>query len=105
MNVYAVVSVFSGVANLIVVYLLSVWAVDRLILYGFLMFLVTLLTQAFYAIYCLRNFAECRLRWIWDQKLLKETGALVGWNMIGTAVYAVNDSGVNILMNMFLVQR
>lgn len=101
MNVYAVVSVLGGVANLIVVYLLSICSVDRLILYGFLMFLVTLVTQAFYTIYCLRNFAECRLRWIWDQKLLKDTGALVGWNMIGTAVYAINDSGVNILMNMF----
>lgn len=101
MNVYAMVSVFSGAANLGVAYLLSVAAVDRLILYGFLMFLITLVTQGFYMIYCFRKFVECRLRWIWDRKIMKETSAVVGWNMVGTAVYALNDSGVNILINIF----
>lgn len=101
MNVYALVSVFSGFANLGIVYLLAVSSMDRLIFYGFLIFLLTLLTQSLYAVYCFRKFPECRFRWIWDRGIMKETSSLVGWNMVGTAVYAINDSGVNILMNLF----
>ena len=101
MNVYAIVSIFDGFAKLGIAYLISISSMDRLIFYGALMFVVTFLAQTLYASYCFIKFPECRLRWIWDRQIMKKTGALVSWNMLGTAVYAVNDSGVNILMNLF----
>lgn len=101
MNVYASLSIFEGGARLGIAYILSTVHADRLILYGFLMFLVTFALQLSYMLYCLRHYAECRFRFVWDKSLLKETNALVGWNIVGTAVYAVNDSGVNILLNLF----
>lgn len=101
MNVFASLSIFEGLARLGIAYVLNAVHTDRLIVYGLLMFLVTLMLQGFYMIYCFRHYVECKLRFVWDKALLKETNALVGWNMAGTAVYAVNDSGVNILLNLF----
>lgn len=101
MNVFSYIGIFEGVAKLGIVYLLSISSMDKLILYGCLMFVVTLVVQLCYMVHCFRYYAECRLKWIWDKIILRETTAVVGWNMLGTAVYAVNDSGVNILMNLF----
>lgn len=101
MNVFSFLGIFEGAARLGIVYMLSITDGDRLILYGFLMFLVTLMLQSFYVLFCYRNYAECRFHLVWDKALLKETNAIVGWNIAGTAVYAVNDSGINILLNMF----
>lgn len=101
MDVFSLIGIFQGVAKLGIVYLLSVSNVDKLITYGFLMMMVSLIVQVFYMVYCFSHYEECKIRWVWDRVLLKETGSLVGWNMIGTAVYAINDSGVNILMNLF----
>ncbi len=101
MNVFSFLGIFEGISRLCIVYILSVIHVDRLILYGFLTFLVTLILQSFYVLFCYRNYVECRFRFVWDKALLKETNAIVGWNIAGTAVYAINDSGINILLNLF----
>lgn len=101
MDVFAFLGIFEGIAKLVVAYLLSIATVDRLILYGFLMFMITFIVQSFYMIYCFKRYQECKLRWRWDKDILKKTSSVVGWNMMGTAVYAINDSGVNILMNLF----
>lgn len=101
MNVFSFLSIFEGISRLVIVYMLSFINTDKLILYGFLMFLVTLMLQGFYMLYCFRYYAECKLRFVWDRALLKETNAIVGWNIAGTAVYAINDSGINILLNLF----
>jgi O-antigen/teichoic acid export membrane protein len=33
--------------------------------------------------------------------VIKGTAALVGWNSIGTLVYAINETGINVLLNLF----
>lgn len=101
MGVFSFLGIFEGILRLAIVYMLSVTHADRLIIYGALMLGVTILLQVFYMFYCFTHYKECKLRFIWDRTLLKETNEVVGWNLAGTAVYAVNDSGVNILLNMF----
>ncbi len=101
MNVYSYVGIYEGVARLAVAYAISVSPFDRLVVYGLLLMLVSLSIQCFYAIYCSRRYSECRARFLWDRKLLKETTSVVGWNTVGTAVYAVNDQGINVLLNLF----
>ena len=101
MNVYSYVGIFEGLAKLGIAYAISMSPFDRLVVYGLLLMLLALSVQCFYAVYCSRRYAECRIKLLWDRRLLKETSAIVGWNTVGTAVYAVNDSGVNILLNLF----
>ncbi len=101
MNVYSYVGIFEGLAKLGIAYAISMSPFDRLTTYGLLLMFLALSIQCFYAFYCSRHYAECRVRLVWDKKLLKDTSSIVGWNTVGTAVYAVNDSGVNILLNLF----
>lgn len=101
MNVYSFVGIFEGVSKLLICYLLSISNFDKLILYGFLLLVVTLVTQAYFAYYSLKHYEECKLRFLWNKKILKETSSIIGWNTIGTLVYAINDAGVNIMLNLF----
>ncbi len=101
MNVYSYIGLFEGFSKLLIVYLISVTSIDRLVVYAFLVLVVTILTQTFYMCYSLKSYKECSLRWVYNKVVIKETFSLVGWNFVGTAVYAINDSGVNILLNLF----
>lgn len=101
MKIYSYISIFEGVAKLVIAYVISISYFDKLIVYGFLLMLLSLAVQCFYVIYCSRRYTECHARFMWNKKLLKETSSIVGWNTVGTAVYAINESGLNILLNLF----
>lgn len=101
MNVYSYVGLMEGVAKLLIVFVIANASYDRLFLYALLLACVTVVTQGVFFVYSSYRYKECYLRFVFDKKVLKETGALLGWNLVGTAVYALNDSGLNILLNIF----
>lgn len=101
MSVYAYLSIFEGIAKLLICYIISVAVSNRLIFYGLLLMLTNLLVQASYMSYCFKKYQECKIGVRWDKKLLRETSGIVGWNTVGTAVWMVNDNFMNILLNMF----
>ena len=101
MNVYSYVGVVEGVAKLLIVFLIAKTSIDRLFLYALLLACVTVVAQGIYFVFSLIKYKECFLRFVFDANVLKETGSLLGWNLAGTAVYALNDSGLNILLNIF----
>ncbi len=74
MSVYAYVSIVEVILNLLIVFLLSVLSYDKLILYGFLIFIVSLINTVLYHFYCRKHYNECRFRLLWDNTLLKEMG-------------------------------
>lgn len=101
MNIYSYIGIYEGVSKLLICYTVSICPFDRLIVYGLLLLLVTLSSQGFYIWYCKRHYAETVFRLLWDKAILKETSSLIGWNTWGTLVWAISDTGVNILINMF----
>lgn len=101
MNIYSYIGIYEGVSKLLICYMVSICSFDRLVMYGLLLLLVTLSVQAFYIIYCKLHYVETCLRLVWNKKMLRETSSLVGWNTVGTLVYAINDTGINILLNLF----
>ena len=101
MSVYAYVSIIEIFLKLGIVFLLSVIQFDKLILYAILMFTVTCIVTLIYRIYCIKNFKECQIKWIWDSELLKKLFSFSGWMLAGTASHILSTQGVNILINMF----
>lgn len=101
MKAFSYIGVFEGVAKLAIAYAISISPFDRLIVYGFMLMALTVIVQAFYVFYCIKHYKECRLRFIWDKTLIKGTSSVLGWNTVGTTIYAINDSGMSILLNMF----
>ena len=101
MGIYSYMGIFEGVSKLLICYAVAVTSADRLIVYALLLFAVNVAVQGFYACYCFRHYDETRLGFVWNRPLLRETGSMIGWNTVGTFVYAVNDTGVNLLLNIF----
>lgn len=101
MKVYSYVGIYEGVAKLAIAFIISFAPFDRLICYAILLLCVTLSTQFFYVYHCFKKYQECRLDLHWEKKAFKETLPLVSWNLIGTAVYAINHQGTNLLLNMY----
>ena len=101
MDVYAYIEITNSLLKLLVVYLLVIGDYDKLILYAFLQFLVTLGVALCYRFYCVKSFWECKLHWIWDKSLLKQMLSFSGWDLYGSLSVMARTQGVNMLMNMF----
>lgn len=100
MKIYSYVGIIEGLLKLAVAYAISVLSFDRLITYSFLLLLITFCTQASYAYYCFCHYKECRLKYVYNKKEIKDTFSFISWNVVGTAIYATKDQGINILLNI-----
>lgn len=101
MSVYAIFSIFDVMLKLVIVYLLIISSFDRLILYGFLMMLVTLFNNIMYMIYCKVKIKEVGFRLMWDTSLMKEMSGFLGWNLVGGLTGIATNEGPNYLLNIF----
>lgn len=101
MNIYAYISILEVSLKLLVVYLLVISPWDKLAAYAVLLTVVALGVQMTYAIYCRRNFQECRWTRHIDRPMMKDMLGFSGWNFIGAASGICRDQGVNIVLNIF----
>ena len=101
MKVYAYCSVIEAVAKFTAALLLSKAETDKLVFYGFLMMLISIITNLFYVLYCKRFYKECRFSKGCDKKLAREILSFNGWGMIGSLATVARSQGVNILLNLF----
>lgn len=101
MNFYAYLSIVEGSLKLFIVFLLSCFDFDRLILYGFLLLLISLVVFTCDVTYCRIHFNECRLKVASDKSTLKEMTKFAGWNFLGTNAYVLSQSGLNMVLNIF----
>lgn len=101
MNIYAVVSIVEVFLKLGVVFILTAVAMDKLVLYGALLFVVGLAVFLVYMSISCRLFEECRYKLCWDKKLFREIAGFSGWNIFGQIAYVLTTQGVNMLANVF----
>lgn len=101
MNVYAYISILDVVLKLVVVYVLTVFSWDKLILYGLLVLGVQVLTMSVYYFYSKRNFEGARFHIAWDKALFKEIFIFAGWTLNGNLAVVGYTQGLNVLLNMF----
>lgn len=101
MEIYAYVSIVEVFCKLLVVLLLVYANFDKLILYSFLMFFITLLVSIVYRFICVRKFDTCNYRYSWNKKDITPILTYASWNMIGAVAYLLKINGSNILLNIF----
>lgn len=101
MSIYAYVSIFEVIAKLMVCYLLIVSPMDKLVFYAILLLVVQVLTLGAYRIYCIRNFAECKLGYHIDKTFFKPLMSFSFWNLFGSLSYSALTQGATILISIF----
>ena len=101
-GVYAILSIVESILKLLIVVALSLCKYNRVIYYTGLLFVVSLLIRLANSIYCRYAFGnESKYNNVKDPTLLKEMTSFAGWQFCGNMGFALTNSGVNIVLNIF----
>lgn len=102
MNIYAYVSILEAVLKLIITYLLIILDFDKLILYSFLVLVITFFVNFIYIIYTCMHYSAARISvGTINVSIFKELFSYSSWTLIGTLAYMFNTQGFNIILNLF----
>ena len=102
MIVYAFVHVLDAFLLLGVAFLLEWVTSDRLIVYAWCMFGISLISSIIFIWMCRSSYPSAsRIRLQWDGHLLRELLSYCGWYMFGTMATVVRSQGLNMLLNVF----
>lgn len=103
MNIYAIMSMAEAVLKLTLVFILVHWGNDKLIIYAVLIFIITLVINLMYVIYCKIHFSEvCTYKFCKDKNLFKKMTSFLGWNMVGGVTSIATTEGPNYFINIYL---
>lgn len=101
MTAFAYISIYQGLATLLVTVLVEYNPFDKLIYYALLLLIVQVTVQLSYQIYCRRHFVECHFKKVFDKELLKSMLSYSGWHLIGNGAGILKNEGVNVVLNLF----
>jgi O-antigen/teichoic acid export membrane protein len=101
MNIYAYISIIEVLLKLGIVFILRFILWDKLILYGMLMLIVTIINTSAYRIISNKKYPECTFSFYWNKDLFKEITSYTGWNLFGASVGVLKKQIMNILLNQF----
>lgn len=103
LKVLAIVDIIGYILKLAIAIYLTYSNSNLLILYGFLILLVTILQRSIKQFYSRRNYAECKISFkqFVDKKLMVEILSFTGWNLFGSIAALASHQVRTILINMF----
>lgn len=101
MDIYAIGTILDCCSKLIGVYLLTILTGDKLIWYGIILLVISIMVAVFYRTYAIKTFSECHYEFIWDKSLFSKMITYSGWSLFGGVATVGAMQGVNILLNIF----
>lgn len=101
MNYYALISIIDASLKLGLVLLLNHIDGDRLVYYGYIMLLISIINLILSSVYCFKKFSECRIRLYFNKNQFKEIATFGGWNFMGNLGFSMCQEGNNFLLNIF----
>jgi len=101
MSVLAKLSIVNEMLRLGIVFLLPVILLDKLIVYAFLVGVVSIISFLVKKIYCNRTFKTAHFRYCRNKDLYKQIVGFSGWSLFGGFANIGNFHGTSILLNIF----
>lgn len=102
MKIFAMISFVEAMGKLLIVYCLYLTSNDKLILYGALVLLVTIIVNIIYRRYAVSNFIECRSRkFSFDTSYFREIFSFSGFSIISSFSIMLRTQGITFLLNIF----
>lgn len=102
MSIYAYIAIVDVIIKLIIVFLLQLFAENRLIYYGLFLLSSQVLQNMIYHYYCKKKYEESALRRIVTPcPLFKEMLSFASWSMFTNISGLMSTQGLNILLNLF----
>lgn len=100
MGIYAVVSTVECLLKLGAAVIITVSPLDHLIVYGVLLFVISVVILGIYYVVA-RRYGECRYKKISTPGLYRELSSFSGWTFLGAAANAGMIQGNSVLLNIF----
>lgn len=101
MDIYAYVELLNVTLKLLIVFLLPILGNDKLVVYAFLVFIVSILIAFIYRIYCVRHYTEAHLCKRLNKDIVKPMLSFSGWDLYVNMALLGRNQGLNILLNLF----
>ena len=101
MKAFAYVSIFQGLAQLGISFMVYYEPFDRLVFYALMLMILQFLIRYMYQVYCRKHFEECHYRFVIDKPLLKHMLSYSLWHLIGNGSAVLKNHGVNLVLNFF----
>jgi O-antigen/teichoic acid export membrane protein len=103
MLLVAILGVFESLLKLAIAFYVTVYEGDKLIIYGLLMALVTVILLAIKGIYAHRNYDEVTidLKKHFDKHLFRKMTGFAGYTLLGISAQMVANYGSGIILNIF----
>lgn len=98
---YALMSIFEGVFKVVVIFLLTLFSGDKLIIWGFLLLALQIIGRIINVWYCRYHFIESKLKLVWDKPYFKSMLSFSGWDYAANTGYSLSQEGINMLLNYF----
>lgn len=98
MDVFAVISIIQVVFTFGAVYALA-WFDNRLLVYGIMMAIVSILIRIVYQIYCHYKFEEAHYHFIIEKEQLRQLGKFTGVSTVSGALQVVSSQGIVFVIN------
>ena len=101
MNFYAIVSILDALIKLFIVIILPHVDYDQLIVYGFLLMVISLVDLLLYYFFVKHNYRSDIVYRKPDKDLFKEMLLFSGWNCFGSFGVVMYNQGLNLILNFF----
>lgn len=101
MDFFAFMSVMDAVLKLGIALAIPYYLSDKLIIYGLLILLISVINFFVYYLYSKKKFVEIKLKRYFNPSLIKEMLSFSGWNIFGVFSDMLKEQGLNLIINVF----
>ncbi len=101
MDYYAIISIIDAILKLGIALVIPFVTTDKLILYGFLLSLLSVFNIICYGVYARSQFPVIRFSKGLNKSYFKDMLSFSGWNVLESVSYMLQGQGLNMLMNAF----
>ena len=101
MGFYAFISVLDTILKLAIAIAIPFFDADKLIIYGFLILLISVVNWLLYYGYAKLKFREIKLRKGFNASQFREMLSFSGWNLFGSFSGVMKEQGINMILNLF----
>ena len=102
MDYYALVGITEVVLKLAAVFTLNLFEEHKIIVYGFLLIVVSIIIFCISAIYCYRKFPKERYCWYWNRERIKKLLSYSSWSIVVNGAEMGSQQAINIYFNLFI---
>lgn len=100
-KIFAYISIIEGIIKLAIAFFIAIAPFDKLIFYGLLLLIASLIIRLIYTIYSKKHFPESKIYFCWDKSLIHQMTTFAGWNLIGASSALAVGQGFNFIINIF----